>query len=786
MRHRLTLDAPARGFLDSFLLGNGRLGVTIAGGIGTETFDLNADTLWSGGPWRDRADETAPARVRALREAIGRRSWEGADLLATELQSHERSQSYVPVGRMSWTYAPHATAEPADTRGYSRALDLAAATASCRGARDARAFELDTFVSAPDDLVVASSSTAGLTPSFTSPHPLLVHDVHAADGVVWIVAAGRAPADVVPEWVVDAPNPIVYGDDDRDDRGTVAAGMGFAFVAALQQTDTGSRVLATVETGFSGWRARPIADPEPLVAAARARVSAALARSTQELHARHVEDHRSYFDRTELDLDPDGERAGGDPPSAELLFDLGRYLLISSSRPGTQAANLQGIWNVDARPVWSSNYTTNINLQMNYWGAEPLGLSDLHEPLMTFAGELAFAGTDTAAARYGAPGTCAHHNVDLWRFSAPVAGHPAWANWPSALPWIAAHLWQHTAFGDAPDDFAAGTALPVHRRIVEFVLHHLDDDGGGLLCSPSTSPENRFHTGDRRSRSVSAGAALDQELAREVIERYVALLGHARTPLDDDLEPRARSALERLRAPLVVDGVLQEWREGQLPMEVGHRHLSHLYGLYPGDRIARDPMSPEYAAAVRAFRERLAYGSGQTGWSQAWVLCIAARIGDTELAETSLAELAGPLASPSLLGVHHVPDTGSDVFQIDGNLGVLAGVAELLVQSHGDALRLLPTLPPSWPSGRVRGLRVRGGHRVDATWRNHALVEATIAVADAGRLSVELPSMAEYVVAAASGLEPNAESSVDPGSNRSVLSWVADAHTTYVIAPRAR
>jgi alpha-L-fucosidase 2 len=462
-----------------------------------------------------------------------------------------------------------------------------------------------------------------------------------------------------------------------------------------------------------------------LVAEAKARVSAALALSTEQLRQRHRDDYKSLFDRVDLDL-------GGS--RAELLFHFGRYLLISSSRRDTEAANLQGIWNVDVRPAWSSNYTININTQMNYWPAEPAGLADLAEPMFRLTREIAEAGVATASRYFGAAGATAHHNTDLWRFTSPVPGIPQWSNWPSGLAWMTAHLQHHIDYGSADASFIDDIARTVLREAAAFALDMLQDDGNGqLAASPSTSPEHSFVV-DGTLVGITQGTAMDQELIRELLQNYAALA-------DDKLADRAREALTRLRLPVIgTNDNLLEWDDDKTPAELGHRHLSHLYGLHPGTRITEIDTPEAFEAARKALYLRLDNGTGYTGWSQAWVLCLAARLGDRELAERSIGGMLDHLTSRSLLVLHpHTDWPGGNVFQIDGNFGVVAGLIELVVQSHGVAITLLKTLPPSWTTGSIRDIRCRGGHRASVSWRDGQLDQVALTIGASGPVTVDLP-----------------------------------------------
>ncbi|WP_341359483.1 glycoside hydrolase N-terminal domain-containing protein [Georgenia sp. M64] len=762
-RHVIRLDTPAPSFIDSFLLGDGRLGAALRGLPGTEEMNLNLDTLWSGGPGehgvgpedagartRDGDGDGPPADVEApgaallteIRAAVAGGDLARAEELARRNQSGRWTQAYQPVGRLRWTYATGA-----DGSAYARELDLRDGVA--RTMHDG--VTVETFVSAPAGVLVSratgpvtgagavagtAGSEAAVAVVLDTPHPVRTTTTTDEAGRAWTVVTGRAPVTCLPDYV-DHDEPVTYADDQPDADGSVAAGMGFAVVAVTETVPGGLRLVVAGATGFRGWDRRPGADVESLAQAARDRVGGALARRTEDLLAEHVADRRRLVDRVDLDLSASGD----DAAAHERAFDLGRHLLVSSSRPGTQAANLQGIWNADARPAWSGNYTTNINLEMAYWPAELLDLAELHTPLLDLVRDLAVAGTGTARRYYGARGAAVHHNTDLWRFTEPVDGEPQWAAWPSALWWLARHLVEHVDFAGSGAERTARTvgAVAVLRAGAAFALDMLVDDGrGALVVSPSTSPEHRFVLDGGAQVAVGAGAAMDQELVREVLTSYLALAED--DPGEAALAAEARSALPRLREVQVGRaGDLLEWADERRPAEPGHRHVSQLYGAFPGSRITatREPALLE--AVRRALALRLANGSGYTGWSQAWILCLAARLRDTALAEHSIDVLLRTLTSASGLDLHpHEDWPDGQVFQIDGNLGVVAGMVELLVQSHDGAVSLLPALPDRWPTGRLTGVRARGGHQVDVRWSGGRLDAATVTAGD-GPLVLEVP-----------------------------------------------
>lgn len=775
-RYCLDLDSPARGFIDSFLIGNGWLGATVRGGIGTERFDLNLDTVWSGGPLEPETGDGPAHLLPDLRAAIRAGDFLRADELGRQLQGKRWTQSYQPLGAIELAYADH------DASGYGRRLDVAEAVASSRYG----SVRLESFVSYPDGVLVATTTGRGVREfsevdlAFVCPHPDADISVLEEAGMRWLTVAARVPAKVVPNYVPDE-SPVTYTGDRPDAAGTVAAGMGYAVVVALQTgSDGGLRLIASAASGFRGHDQRPSIDFPALIAEARARVVAALEKDTQALRQRHREDYGSFFDRVDLDLTGSAQGEGADPARAELLFHFGRYLLISSSRPGTQATNLQGIWNVDVRPAWSSNYTININTQMNYWPAELVGLADLHEPMFELTQGIAGAGVATARHYYGAAGATAHHNADLWRFTAPVPGIPQWSNWPSGLYWMAAHLQHHLDYGAADATFASHTALPVFRAAAAFALDMLVDDGRGLLvASPSTSPEHSFVPDGVSRVAITQGTAMDQELIRETLQSFLDLAGPG-----DVLTARAGDALARLRLPVIGDnGAMLEWDDDKVPAELGHRHLSHLYGLFPGTRITETGTPKAFEAVRRALYLRLDNGTGYTGWSQAWVLCLAARLRDKVLAERSIAGLLDQLTSRALLVLHpHTDWPEGNVFQIDGNFGAVAGLTELLVQSHEGAIALLKTLPASWTDGAITNIACRGGHRVSVRWREGRLDQATVVVGASGPLTVDLPA-GRYVVERSPGQTVAAELAGGPTTGRTRLRWHAASGDNCTIVP---
>ncbi|MFM8698747.1 MAG: glycosyl hydrolase family 95 catalytic domain-containing protein, partial [Phycisphaerales bacterium] len=466
-------------------------------------------------------------------------------------------------------------------------------------------------------------------------------------------------------------------------------------------------------------------------------------------------------------------KPGWDPALIARYFDYGRYLLRASSRAGSLPANLQGIWNEHFRAPWNADFHTNINVQMNYWHAGPTALADAELPLIDLIDRVRDRGERTAKDLYGARGWCCHHITDAWAMTAPE-GLTVWGMYPLGGAWLVRHAWDHWAFTQ-DDAFLRDRAWPALAGAARFLLDYLavDPSTGMLVSGPSTSPENTFILPDGQRADVSMGTSMDQWIARDLLENLVdaaRVLGRE----GDALAVEAKAALARLATPKVgADGRLMEWSRPYGEAEPGHRHMSHLYGLHPANAITPDG-TPELAAAARASLEsRLSHGGGHTGWSRAWLINFWARLGDGDRALADVHALLSKSTLPNLFDDH-------PPFQIDGNFGGTAGIAEMLQQSHVRTwvdgrlvhrIDLLPALPSAWREGRAHGLMARGAVAVDLDWRDGRLVRATLRAPDARAMRIRLPAG----VAAAPGTGGGATSHAQPQGGRALAGAPAAA-----------
>ncbi len=742
--HTLYYNRPATDWNEALPLGCGSHGALVYGQYGVEDILLNNDTFWAGLPVKNDYKQNG-LYVGAARELIDAGEYEQATLLVEKHMLGEVVEAYLPIGHMKLEFLPHTE----NVSSYKRTLDLESAVYSCDYTADGNKLHREGFISYPHKTFFQKFTCDNKKLCVNvSLYSDIRSDSYVENGILKL--KGCAPIHSV--GASDRNFKTVY------DNSPNAVGNRFEISVALNTDgkicESGNRltvtdasyieIYQTSETSFIDWKTMPTKDPS--VACAE-RISKAVNDGYDKAKEIHIADYTALYSRCELTLSqnenstlPTDERLNkfnenaSDAELCALYFHFGRYLMIASERDGTAPGTLQGIWNWDPKPIWECDMHTNINLEMNYWCAENTNLSECRSSLLEFLKGLCESGKKTARDLHSCRGSCMYSTTDIWCKTTPTSGYAVWGYWPMGQAWLAMDIFDHYEYTKDIDFLKEYYGILKENALFLYDWSYFDEKTGYYVTSPSTSPEHAFYfeneNGERKAVSVSKASTCDMSIIREIFSDFIKaskILG-----CDEDLAKKLAQRTEKLYPHKILDdGTLSEWFCDFEPMEEGHRHVSHLISVYPGELINKTDTPELFEAAKKSLNKRLDHGGGNTGWSCAWAIALLAKFGQKDRAEDYIKRLFRDSTCPNLFDLHP-----PHIFQIDGNFGAPAAFGELFVQNENGEIILLPCVPDMMKDGSVRGLRAKGAISIDLEWHDGKLVSAALTPDKDGEFTV--------------------------------------------------